>query len=103
MTNDEIDVGMATIRGMNNQIKREQVNFECNKGLDYSFSTVERLIKAAYSEVGKPNPFDPSSTDVTGVVLPHGRPVQTNDDLLRQVLINWIAVRPCDIGSTTLN
>ena len=88
MVNDDIDVGMAILRGMKDQFKREQINFECNKGSDYSYPTVEKLIKAAYSEVGKPNPFDPSNKDVTGVVLPHGRPVQTNDDLLRQVLIN---------------
>jgi len=43
---------------MRDQFKREQVIFECNKGADYSFSTVERLIKAVDSEIGKSNPFD---------------------------------------------
>ena len=88
MVNDGIDVGMATLRGMRDQFKREQVNFECNKGSDYSYQTVEKLIKAAYSEVGKPNPFDPSYKDTMGVVLPHGRTSQSNEELLRQVLIN---------------
>ena len=59
MPDDEIDIGMATLRGMDDQHKRSQVNFECNKGQDYSYPTVEKLIKAAYSEIGKPNPFDP--------------------------------------------
>ena len=56
--NDEIEIGMATLCGMHDQHKRGQVNFECNKSSDYSFATVEKLVKAAYREIGKPNPFD---------------------------------------------
>ena len=70
MVNDDIDVGMAILRGMKDQFKREQINFECNKGSDYSYPTVEKLIKAVYSEIGKPNPFDPAYRDSMGVVLP---------------------------------
>lgn len=51
LPNDEIDVGMATLQGMRDRSKREQVNFKCNKDSDYTFPRVERLIKAAYSEV----------------------------------------------------
>ena len=87
MVHDDIDVGMATLRGMRDQFKREQINFECNKSSDYDYLTVERLIKAAYSEVGKPNPFDPDYKDARGLVLP-GNGSLTNDELLRQVLIN---------------
>lgn len=104
MVNDEIDVGMATLRGMRDQFKREQVNFECSKGSDYSYQTVEKLIKAAYSEVGKPNPFDPSYKDTIGVELPHGRTSQSNDEMLRQVLINTNQAFPAILqGFRSLN
>jgi hypothetical protein len=57
MVHDDIDIGMATLRGMRDQFKREQINFECKKGSDHSYLIVERLVNAAYSEVGKPNPI----------------------------------------------
>ena len=50
---------------MDEQHKRSQVNFECNKGQDYSFKTVEKLVKSAYNEIGKPNPFDANYRDST--------------------------------------
>ena len=55
---DEIEIGMATLLGMGDQHKRKQINFECNKGEDYSYMTVEKLIKAAYSEIRRPSPFN---------------------------------------------
>lgn len=77
---------MAAIRGMQDQPQREQVSFVCNKDSDYSFATVEKLIKAASSEIGKPNPFDPGYKNAMQVT--QGCSGQTNDKLLRQVLIN---------------
>ena len=44
LPNDEVDVGMATLKGMRDMHKRDQVTFECNKSADYSFKMVERLI-----------------------------------------------------------
>ena len=87
LPNDEIDVGMAVVRGMKDKTKREQVNFECSKDSDYTFTTVEKLVKAAYSEIGKPNPFDPGYKEATQTVTlgSHG---QTSDEMLRQALAN---------------
>ena len=56
---DDIDVGMGTLKGMRDVDKRERVSFECNKDADYSYPNVTKLIKAAYSEIGKTSPFDP--------------------------------------------
>ena len=85
---DDIDVGMATLKGMRDLGKRERVSFECNKDHDYSFTTVQRLVRAAYSEVGKLTPFDPGYKDAMKITLP-GIPASANtDDLLRQLLIN---------------
>ena len=103
MVHDDFNIGMATLRGMRDQSKREQINFECNKGSDYSFLTVEKLAKAAYSEVGKPNPFDPDYKDARGLVLP-GHGSLTNDELLRQGLINTNQAFPAILqGFRSLN
>lgn len=85
---DDIDVGMATLKGMSDIQKRERVSFECNKDHDYSFTTVQRLIKAAYGEVGKLTPFDPGYKDSMKITLPGIPAASNNDELLRQVLIN---------------
>ena len=61
---------MATLKGMSDASKRDIVSFECNKDSDYDFTTVVRLIEAAYSEVGKMNPFDPGYKDAMRVTLP---------------------------------
>ncbi|KAL9100381.1 MAG: hypothetical protein Q9163_004239 [Psora crenata] len=104
MAVDEIDLGMAMLRGMKDQHKKDQVNFECNKGADYMYTTVENLIKAAYSEVGKPNQFDLTYKGSSGAVLPQGSTIQTNDELLRQVLINTNQAFPAILqGFRTLN
>ena len=103
MVHDDFEIGMATLRGMRDQPKREQINFECNKESDYSYLTIEKLVKAAYSEVGKPNPFDPDYKDARGLVLP-GHGSQTNDDLIRQVLINTNQAFPAILqGFRSLN
>ena len=60
MPTDEIEIGMATLRAMHDQHRRARVNFKCNMSSDYSFRVVEKLIRAAYIEIGQPNPFDPS-------------------------------------------
>ena len=44
---------------MRDTSKRERGSFECGKDADYTYSTVTWLIKAAYNEIEKPNPFDP--------------------------------------------
>ena len=84
---DQLDVGMATLRGMKDKDKRERVSFECNKDADYAFATVVRFIKASYSEIGKINPFDPGYKDAMRVTLPEMSAV-SNEELMRQVLIN---------------
>ena len=40
LPNDDIDVGMATLKGMRDLSKRERVTFECTKDADYTFTTV---------------------------------------------------------------
>ena len=84
---EDIDVGMATLKGMHDVGKRERISFECNKDADYSYANVLRLIKAAYSEIGKTNPFDPNYKDSLKLTLP-GASALTNEELMRQVLIN---------------
>ena len=44
--NDRIDVSMAMLRGMKDQFKRDQVNFECNKENDYSYRIDHHLVRA---------------------------------------------------------
>ena len=52
---DDIDAGMATLKGMRDVDKRDWISFECNKDVDYTFVTVRRLVMAAYNEVEKTN------------------------------------------------
>ena len=78
---------MATQRGMHDEEKRGRISFECNKNADYTFTNVLKLIKAAYSEIGKANPFDPGYKDSLKLTLP-GAPQLSNEELMRQVLIN---------------
>ena len=87
LPSDEVDVSMATLRGMRDRRKREQVNYDANKDSNYTLEKVEKLIKAAYSEVGERNPFDPDHKEAIQVVLPIGTK-QTNDELLRQAMLN---------------
>ena len=75
--NDQIEIGIAMLRGMKDQFKREQVNFDCNKESNYFYPNVERLIKAVYSQVGKPNPFEANTA--VGIMIPQ-RHHATNDE-----------------------
>ena len=72
---------------MQDTSKRERVSFECGKDADYSYSTVTRLFQAAYTEIGKVNPFNSGYKDAMRVTLPGVMKV-SNDELMRQVLIN---------------
>ena len=84
---DTMDLGMAILRGMRDTSKRERVSFECEKDMDYNYSTVTRLVKAAYNEVGKPNPFNPGYKDALSLTLPKSTREST-EELMRQTLIN---------------
>lgn len=64
-----IDLGMATLNGIIDKGKRERITFECYKDTDCSYANVLRLIKAAYGEVGKSNPFDPAHKDALKITL----------------------------------
>ncbi len=61
---------MATLKGMKDVAKRDLISFECSKDVNYSFKNVLKLIKAAYSEVGKLSPFDVGYQDLSKVTLP---------------------------------
>ncbi len=76
---------MATLKGMSDAGKRDIVSFKYNKDSNYNFTTVVRLIKVAYSEVGKINLSDPGYKDAMRVTLPG---VLSNKKLIRQVLIS---------------
>lgn len=103
LPSDSIDAGMATLKGMTNNAKKERVSFECNKDSDYSFGTVKKLIKAAYSEVGKTSPFDTDFKKSMNVSLGESLST-TTDDLLKQVLINTTNAFPALLqGMRSLN
>lgn len=100
---EEIELGMSTLKGIVEVTKQQQVTFECNKSADYSFATVENLIKAAYSEIGKVNPFDPNYKDSMRVNLP-GSSRLSNKELMRQVLMNTTQAFPAILqGLRNLN
>ena len=90
---DQMDVGMGILKGMSDNSKRDMVTFECNKDSDFTFTTVVQLIKAAYSEVGKVNPFDPSYKDAMRVTLPEVTNL-SNEELTRQVLLTTNSAFP---------
>ena len=99
---DDIDVGMATLKGMRDTIKRERVSFECNKDADYSFTTVKRLITAAYNEIGQLSPFDPAYKSAMQISL--GSTGASNEELLREVLVNTSRSLPAILqGMRALN
>jgi len=103
LPSDDIDVGMAVLKGMRDGSKKEKVSFECNKDANYSYDMVKKLIKAAYSEVGKISPFDPSYKESMQVSL-RDSGITTTDELLRQVLINTNAAFPALLqGMRSLN
>lgn len=104
LTGDDIEVGMATLKGMKDQSKKDQVTFECNKAANYGYASVERLIKAIYMEIGKPNPFDPSYRQNNELVLASGQAKQTNEDLMRQALLQASQAFPAMLqGLRSLN
>ena len=78
---DDIDVGIATLRGMHNEENRGEVSFECNKNADYTFANVLRLMKAAYNEIGIANPFEPGYKDSLKLALPCA-PQLSNEELM---------------------
>ena len=89
LLNDEIDVRMIILREMREIFKREQINFECNKEQDYNFVNVNKLIKIAYNEIDKSNSFDSNYKNVMQIILSYDTITeQTNDELLKQMLIN---------------
>lgn len=101
---DEINVGMATLKGMKDEDKRSRVTYDCNKEQDFSFPHIKKLIAAAYSEVGKISPFDPSYKESMQVSLTSQTTATSTEDLLRQVLINTNVAFPALLqGMRSLN
>jgi len=101
---DEINVGMATLKGMKDDEKRSRVTYDCNKEQDFSFSHIKKLITAAYSEVGKISPFDPSYKESMQVSLMGQTTTTSTEELLRQVLINTNVAFPALLqGMRSLN
>ena len=78
---------MAKLNGIIDKGKREKITFECYKDTDCSYANVLRLIKAAYGEVGKSNPFDPAHKDALKITLP-GASKMTKGEWIRQLLTN---------------
>ena len=83
--NDQIKINMIMFRDMKNQFKKEQVNFDCNKKSNYFYFNVKRLIKAAYNQIDKSNFFE---ANIIVEIMMFQRHYVTNDELLRQTLIN---------------
>jgi len=65
-----------------NIVKRDIISFEYNKDFDYTYNYVIKLIKAAYSEFKKINPFEPSYKDILKIILLSNLRL-INDELLR--------------------
>ncbi len=84
---DDIDVGMTILKGMRDEGKKERVSFECHKNANYFYDIVKKLIKAAYSQVGKISSFDLSYKEFMQISLRDSEIIIT-DELLRQILIN---------------
>ena len=108
---DNLDVGMATLRGIRDTFKRERISFECNKDSDYSYDQVKRLIKAAYIEIRKTSPFDPQfKLDSMRVTIPGQPPMSAasqsmaTEEMLKQALYNTSAAFPALLqGLRSLN
>lgn len=45
LSTDNIEIGMATLKGMSDGSKKKKVMFGCNKDKDYSFDTVRNTSK----------------------------------------------------------
>lgn len=84
MPSDLKEVGMATLKGMRESTKKDQITYTCNSEANWTFSNVVRLVKSAYSKIGDTNPWDPNCKDLTKIVLNQGA---TTDELLRQALL----------------
>ena len=78
--NDQIKINIIMLRDMKNQFKRKQINFDCNKKLNYFYFNVKRLIKAIYSQIDKSNFF---KINIVVEIIMSQRHHVTNDELLR--------------------
>ena len=57
---EQLDSGMATVGGMNNQEHQDWVERECHRTDDFTFTSVSKPVKVSYTKVGNSDPFDPS-------------------------------------------
>ena len=103
MPGDLREVGMATLKGMKESIKKDQITYTCNSEANWAFPNVVKLVKAAYSKIGDTNPWDPDFKDATKMIL---NPGASTDELLRQALLQSTNTLPAllqGIGSMTTN
>lgn len=55
---EDFDIGMATLRGINNREHQEWIERECHWKEDCAFTSVRKLVKVLYTKIGQPEPFD---------------------------------------------
>ena len=73
MFRNDIEINIITFREMRKFYKKKQIFFECNKNVNYSFINVQKLVKAAYNEIEKPNFFDSKYKNNMKIVLSNNR------------------------------
>ena len=71
-----INIKITTLWGIRDYPKKNQIIFECNKNADWTYPTISNLIKAAYLEINKTNPFNPNYKALIGVGLPAANSIQ---------------------------
>ena len=82
---EELDIGMATVRGINNRVHQEWIERECHRAEDFTFTSVSKLVKVSYTKIGQPDPFD-SSVRHTPKLKTAANSVQVQNELLQQLL-----------------
>lgn len=75
---------MIILRKIKNETRREKINFEFIKNVNYNYKIVKRLIKVVYNKINKFDQFN--SIYINLNVL--SSKIYTNENLLRQVFIN---------------
>ena len=88
MLSDDIEINIIIFRKMRKLYKKEQISFECNKNVNYSFINVQKLVKAVYNEINKSNLFDSEYNNSIRVVLLNNRLVSFQIDVIYQVILN---------------
>lgn len=91
---EEFSIGMAIVTDMSEPIYQHWIEKKCLKKDDFEFSTMKKLVKVLYTQIGQVDSFSKDHMVAQQRSGSSFQSIQTQNEMLPQILINQSSTFP---------